>query len=130
MPPSHAGMVPSALPAFSPPRGVSSCPRRAASCGLTAAHASGANSSPAAVTRISAFIAAPPYLSAFPAVRLASERELDARRNEVAIVEQVVLAGSAVVRVGNVQLPPRARAAREAERGRVPSLHEVAAGSG
>ena len=31
MPPSQAGMVPSALPAFSAPRGVRSLPRRAAS---------------------------------------------------------------------------------------------------
>src|SRR5207244_4020897 len=39
MPPVHSGMVPSALAAFSAPIGVRSAPRRAASCGLTAAHA-------------------------------------------------------------------------------------------
>src|SRR5882762_4271838 len=51
-------MLPSALAAFSPPSGVSSVPRRAASSGLTAPQAAGADSSPAAANRIRVFIAA------------------------------------------------------------------------
>src|SRR5207302_1568794 len=54
-------MLPSPLPAFSPPSGVSSAPSRAASSGLTAARSSaGASSSTAAVKRISGIIAATP----------------------------------------------------------------------
>src|ERR1700693_3207156 len=107
-------MLPSALPAFSPPRGVRSAPRRAASCGLTAPHARCANNSPAAATWI-VFIAAP------------SERELDARRDEAAVVEQVVLTGAAKARVGNIQVPGLLQIRANADGGRVPALDKVAA---
>src|SRR5579863_5105674 len=110
-------MVPSALPAFSPPRGVRSAPRRAASCGLTAPHARCANNSPAAATWI-VFIATP------------SERELDARRDETAVAEQVVLTGAAKARVGNVQVPGLLQIGADANGGRVPALDKVAARPG
>src|SRR5438045_7739993 len=114
-------MLPSALPAFSPPSGVSSAPSRAASSGLTAARSSaGASSSTAAVKRISVFIAAPP-LFACPRASAASERELDAGCNEAAIVEQVVLARTPVVGVRDVQIPPVADAGRESHGARVPA---------
>src|SRR5579863_2657648 len=104
-PPAQAGIVPSALAAFSPPRGVRSCPRRAASCGLTAPHADCANST-AAAKRTTVFIAAP------------SERKLDARGEEVAIVQQVVLASAVVVGIREVELPPLAHARGDSNRAR------------
>src|SRR5437660_2371673 len=121
-------MLPSALPAFSPPSGVSSAPSRAASSGLTAARSSaGASSSTAAVKRISVFMAAP---SLSPVRARASERELDAGCNEATIVEQVVLARTPVVGVRDVQIPPVADAGRESHGARVPAADKSSAGTG
>src|ERR1700751_2428589 len=119
-------MLPSALPAFSPPSGVSSAPSRAASSGLTAAESSaGASSSPAAAKRISVFIAAPP-LFACPSASAVSERVLDTGCNEAAVVELVVWAGAAEVGVGDVKAPLGAQIGAEPRRDAVPARDEVA----
>src|SRR5579864_9054267 len=125
-------MVPSALPAFSPPSGVSSAPRRAASCGLTAPKASGATNSAAADNRVRVFIAAPPYVRG---LRIAwgdaplSERELDTGRDEIPVVEQIVLTRAAVIGVGNVQFPPLMGRGRQSHRGCPAALDKRAARS-
>src|SRR5580700_11612419 len=62
MPPLQAGMLPSALPAFSAPSGVSCSPSCAASCGVTAPQERGASSTPAAAIRSSVLIR-PPRIS-------------------------------------------------------------------
>ncbi len=48
MPPSHAGIVPAALPAFSAPRGVSVVPSLARSAAESSAAAGTANAAPTA----------------------------------------------------------------------------------
>src|SRR5690348_11891856 len=126
-------MVPSALPAFSPPSGVRSAPRRAASCGLTAPKASGAASSAAADNRVRVFIAAPPFVRGLRARRRPSsfsERELDAGRDEIPVVQQILLSRAAVVGVGDVQLPALMGRGRESDRGRPATLDERTAGTG
>src|SRR5258708_4932901 len=51
MPPSHAGMVPAALPAFSAPTGVSVVPSLARSAAESSAAAGAANAAPTASAR-------------------------------------------------------------------------------
>src|SRR6185436_15599913 len=55
MPPSHAGMVPAALPAFSPPRGVRVVPSLARSAAESSAAAGNAMAQPAE-SRSAAFL--------------------------------------------------------------------------
>src|SRR4029077_6590392 len=132
MPPVQAGILPSAFPALSPPSGVRSSPRCAASCGVTAPKASGANSSTAAAMRISVFIEAPPKARGhIPVARaVALKRVLDAGSNEVAIVEQVVPAGAAVLSVRHVEVPPLWRVGANAHRDRMAALEKVPARAG
>src|SRR5512137_324831 len=96
-PPSHAGMVPAALPAFSPPSGVRSAPSRAASWALMAACAAGtgisATTSAATAANFASFIVIP------------SERVLDGRGDVVAVPQLVVLIAAAVGRVVQVDFP-------------------------
>src|SRR5215831_2104355 len=106
-------MLPSALPAFSPPSGVRSWPSRPASCGLTAPNATDASSIAATADRISIFMAPPPMCVPGANPSQASERDFDAGRDEIAIVEQVVLAGAAVVGVRDVELPRIVKAGGE-----------------
>ena len=84
--------MPSALAAFSAPSGVSSAPSFAASCGLIAAHAgSGGTEQAAAQSRAVLRI----VMSLRMQTRGTSERHLDARRREIAIVEIVAAARAA-----------------------------------
>src|SRR5215468_5739371 len=87
-------MLPSALAAFSAPSGVRSWPSRAASCGPTAPNAADANNINTAAERIGIFMT-PPSMCVHGATRHgASERYFDAGRDEIAIVQQVVLTGA------------------------------------
>src|SRR5579883_652330 len=124
MPPVQAGMLPSALAAFSPPRGVRSSPRWAASCGLTAAQALGSSSRAAAAIRIRVFIC-----KASLKARGALERVLHARGDEVAVVQQVVLPGAAVLSVRHVEIPALTQVRAEAGGQCMAPLDEVAAGT-
>src|SRR6516165_5507669 len=60
----------------------------------------------------------------------ASKRELHAGRDEVPIVEQVVLAVARVVGVRDVQLPPLTTGGGEPDGGRIAPLHESTAWTG
>src|SRR5690606_39279936 len=79
MPPSQAGMVPAALPAFSAPTGVSSPPSLAASSGLTAAWAMpvASTAAPAMAARVNFCLV---FILCLP---VASEGILDGERREV-----------------------------------------------
>src|SRR6266480_3069219 len=123
-------MLPSVLAACSPPRGVSSAPRRAASSGLTAPKAAGAHSSAAAANRIRVFIAALHYSRARAGPRGWSKRVFDTGRNEIAIVGEVVLAGATVLCIGHVEVPLGAQARTEAHAERMTALDEVTARTG
>src|SRR5579872_2083574 len=123
-------MEPSALPAFSPPSGVRSWPRRAASCGLTPPSADCVNSR-AAANPTTIFISAP-FICSRETRRAArrSERKLDAGGDEVAIAQHVVLAGAAVVGVGDIQLQSLADPRCDPHCARVTTGKESAAGPG
>src|SRR5689334_4468981 len=86
MPPSHAGMVPSALPFFSAPTGVSVLPSWAALSALTAAWAKPAARTKALVDTTSAVFLNMVIVAALPG---RSERILDGEGNEVAVVDLV-----------------------------------------
>src|SRR5688572_16022487 len=86
MPPSHAGMVPAALPAFSAPTGVSVPPSWAALSPLTAAWAKPAARTKALVVATSAVFLSMVIVAALPG---RSERILDGEGNEVAVVDLV-----------------------------------------
>src|SRR4030088_603423 len=114
MPPVHSGMVPSAFPAFSPPSGVRSAPSRAASWELTADQAGAQARSPA----IAADRANP--MTFFDMFLLHTRRtsfrtSIDARRNEVTIVQQVVLTRATEVRVVHGELGLRLQIGRHSE---------------
>ena len=89
MPPSHAGMDPSALPAFSAPSGVSSAPSLAASAADTAAMTGAPIRMPTVTDRqgIRSF-----FSMSFSSSR--SERVLERGRDVVAIVEIVETPGA------------------------------------
>src|SRR5690606_3150943 len=101
MPPSQAGMVPAALPAFSPPTGVSSRPSLAASCGLTLAWAMPVASTAMLATRASLVLLLI-FILSLPGN---SERVLDGEGREVAVVDLVVLLGAAEGGVAQVEHP-------------------------
>src|SRR5688500_8565937 len=86
MPPSQAGMVPAALPAFSAPTGVSLPPSWAALSALTAACARPAASTNALVVATSAVFLRMVIVAALPG---GSERVLDGEGIEIAIVDLV-----------------------------------------
>src|SRR5688500_2533434 len=86
MPPSQAGMVPAALPAFSAPTGVSLPPSWAALSALTAACARPAASTSALVVATSAVFLSMVIVAALPG---GSERVLDGEGIEITIVDLV-----------------------------------------
>src|SRR5882672_3504839 len=127
-PPSHAGMLPAALPAFSPPSGVRSAPRRAASWAVMPAFAAGMPAMSAAV-RAQAPSAAITFLVCM-VILPRSEGVLEARREEIAVVEIVPAAGAAVARVVEIHIPAALQVQVDADRGGDAPVDEVAAGPG
>src|SRR5690606_36183038 len=126
MPPSQAGMVPAALPAFSAPTGVSSPPSLAASSGLTAAWAMpvASTAAPAMAARVNFCLV---FILCLP---VASEGILDGERREVAVVDLVVTLGAAEAGVAQVehQLVQVGRLQTQGQR--LATLEEVAARAG
>src|SRR4051812_38228364 len=124
MPPSHAGMEPSALPAFSPPSGVSSAPSFAASAADTAASALPASVRPATVpTRVA--------MTFFIMIvsSTGSERVLERGRDVVTVVDVVEPPGAAELGPRHFDRPGRAQVGFDAEREAIAPLDEVAARS-
>src|SRR5687768_8114245 len=110
MPPVQAGMVPSALAAFSAPSGVSSAPSFAASSGVIAAHAGDEPRTASAQAKTAFFMFAP-----VPFAGDGSKRHLHARRREVSIVQVVPAACAAKPRPCKVDFVSRAQVRRYTE---------------
>src|SRR6185437_6151783 len=88
MPPSHAGMVPAALPAFSAPMGVSVVPSFASSDAVSCAEAGSARAAPTAIAA-QVFVEFISFLLCLVWGRRASERIAHGDRVEVAVLERI-----------------------------------------
>src|SRR3954471_18010669 len=88
MPPSHAGIVPPALPAFSAPIGVSVVPSFARSLAESSAAAGAASAAPA-TSAAQVFLVINMVLLLFSSSWRALERIAHAERIEIAVLERV-----------------------------------------
>src|SRR5688572_21157021 len=121
MPPSHAGIVPAALPAFSPPTGVRLVPSLAASDALTFACTTPVASTDAPISAASTAL----LLVFIACLPVASERILDGERREVAVVDLVVVLGAEERRVAQVEDPLVQVVGLDARGQRLAVFHEV-----
>src|SRR5690606_39260813 len=126
MPPSQAGMVPAALPAFSAPTGVSSRPSLAASSALTAAWAMpvASTAAPAMAARVNFCLV---FILCLP---VASEGILDGERREIAVVDLVVALGAAEAGVAQVEHQLVQVGGLQTQGQRLAALEEVATRAG
>src|SRR5690348_13980653 len=104
MPPVHSGMTPSLLPARSAPTGVSGVPVRpslATSSGGALACTPTANTAQA--TRTASLLCWNRNMSSLPVD--ASERIFGRELDEIAVADQIEVAGAEIIRVGEIEHP-------------------------